>query len=96
MRTFQASLGAKETGKPNASIASWDDVRKVVEGMQFRWEQKQQDGKFRKALKGLRKFGNTVQNHSSALKMLPTNNEYVSLFCGALVTVLKVPLLLLI
>jgi tRNA-dihydrouridine synthase len=72
------------------NIKSWEDVASTVESMMCRLKEKQETSKFRRATKHLRTFCNTVNAHSTALKMLPTNNDYVSVFYGALATVLQV------
>lgn len=71
-------------------IESWEDVTSVVESIMGRLQQKKETEKFRRATKHFRTFCNTVKSHSTALKMLPTNNEYVQIFYGALVTVIQV------
>ncbi len=58
--------------------------------MRDRLERKQEKGNFRRATKNMRKFCNTLKSHSTALKMLPTNNDYVKVFYGALATALQV------
>jgi hypothetical protein len=71
-------------------IETWEDVTSAVESMMRRLQEKQETSKFRRATKHLRTFCNTVNAHSTALKMLPTNNDYVSVFYGALATALQV------
>ncbi|KAH8630245.1 hypothetical protein IG631_14822 [Alternaria alternata] len=71
-------------------IDSWDDVTAAVERMMSRFKEKQDTSKFRRATKILRTFCNTVNAHSTALKLLPINNDYVTIFYGALATALQV------
>lgn len=62
----------------------------IVEDLMVRLEHKQEKGTFRRVTKHLRTFCNTIKSHSTALKMLPSSNDYVSVFYGALATVLQV------
>lgn len=71
-------------------VSSWRDVQAVVETVQQQWEQKREKNRFRPAVGHLHKFCNTIQNHSSVLSMLPSNNNYVSLFYGSITTVIQV------
>ncbi|KAH7385171.1 hypothetical protein DE146DRAFT_759436 [Phaeosphaeria sp. MPI-PUGE-AT-0046c] len=90
LREFTSQV---QKGQPKNDIArkieSWEDVASTVEIMMSRLKTKQESGKMRRAAKQLRKFCNTVNAHSTALKMLPTNNDYVSIFYGALSTALQ-------
>ncbi|USP80149.1 uncharacterized protein yc1106_07423 [Curvularia clavata] len=70
-------------------IDSWEDVTSIVEGVMGRLQQKKETEKFRRATKHFRTFCNTIKSHSTALKMLPTNNDYVKVFYGALATVIQ-------
>ncbi|EMD66205.1 hypothetical protein COCSADRAFT_188607 [Bipolaris sorokiniana ND90Pr] len=70
-------------------INSWEDVTSIVENIMNRLQQKKEKDKFRRATKHFRTFCNTIRSHSTALKMLPTNNDYVKLFYGALATVIQ-------
>jgi len=71
-------------------LECWEDVTAVVDKVRDRLERKQDRGKFRRATKHLRTFCGTIQSHSTALKMLPSSNQYVSVFYGALATVIQV------
>lgn len=83
-----------QKGQPNdivdKKMNSWEDVALTVESMMNRLKTKQESGKFRRATNQLRRFCNTINAHSTALKMLPTNNDYISIFYGALSTALRV------
>jgi hypothetical protein len=69
---------------------SWEDVIAVVEKTRENLERKQNKGKFRNATKHLRSFCNGIKHHSTALKLLPTSNQYVSVLYGALATAIQV------
>ncbi|KAF2871551.1 hypothetical protein BDV95DRAFT_43142 [Massariosphaeria phaeospora] len=87
VRDFCASAAQKNHPEDlSPKLESWQDVTAIVERMRERLERKQEKGKFRRATRHLRTFCNTVSAHSTALKMLPSNNEYVSVFYGALAT----------
>ncbi|GME27034.1 uncharacterized protein K452DRAFT_362533 [Neofusicoccum parvum] len=57
--------------------------------MRMRWEKKPEADAFAKARQYLRKVGDTINNHSNTLKMLPSSNDYASVFCGALNVFIK-------
>lgn len=92
LQEFLKSVQNQYPDDTSPKFDSWEDVTEVVQKMIARLEQKQSKGKFRRATKHLRSFCNTVKYHSTALKMLPTNNEYVSVFYGALATTIQVRL----
>lgn len=91
MREFRAQV---QKGQPKdvfpEKISSWEDVTSIVEDMMNRLQQKKEKDKFRRATKHFRTFCNTIKSHSTALKMLPTSNDYVTVFYGALATVVQV------
>ncbi|EUC39188.1 hypothetical protein COCCADRAFT_21605 [Bipolaris zeicola 26-R-13] len=90
MREFRAQV---QKGQPKdvfpEKISSWEDVTSIVEDMMNRLQQKKEKDKFRRATKHFRTFCNTIKSHSTALKMLPTSNDYVTVFYGALATVVQ-------
>lgn len=62
----------------------------MTEAVKSKWETRSQVNKFAKAREYLCRIGTTVDSHSNALKMLPSSNDYASIFCGALNVVIKV------
>ncbi|GME56662.1 hypothetical protein GTA08_BOTSDO13225 [Neofusicoccum parvum] len=60
-----------------------------MDKMRMRWEKKPEADAFAKARQYLRKVGDTINNHSNTLKMLPSSNDYASVFCGALNVFIK-------
>ena len=54
------------------------------------WNKKRQKGWRGKATSNFHKVCGTIDSHSNALKMLPSNNDYVSIFSGALTTIIQV------
>ena len=66
-----------------------DDIVAAVRGVEQKW--KEQDRLFGgKPQKLFRSFCNSLQGHSNMLQMLPSQNQYLSIFCGALTTLLEV------
>lgn len=74
-------------------LESWEDVRAVVEKIMQRLGQEQNKSKFKRATGQLRTVSNTLHKHQTALKMLPAGSEYISVFYGALATVIQVSVL---
>jgi len=75
--------------KPNL-----EDVTAAVRGVEQKWKEKDRilGGKPQKLF---RSFANSLQGHSNLLQMLPSQNQYLSIFCGALTTLIEVGALLL-
>jgi hypothetical protein len=91
MQEFSARVQkAQPQGLSPQKINSWEDVAFIVESMMTRLQQKKERDMFRRATKHFRTFCNTIKSHSTALKMLPTSNDYVTVFYGALATVIQV------
>jgi hypothetical protein len=90
MKSFYASM-SKSTGLCDYSTkpTSWRDVIGLVEKQIAEWEQEQNASSLGRARSRLRKFCNTIHDHKVALEMLPQGNEYVSLFTGAIATILQ-------
>lgn len=90
MKAFYASMSnSKDCHDFSTQPASWRDVIVLVEKQITEWEQEQNASRLGKAKSRLRKFCNTINDHKMALSMLPQGNEYVSLFTGALATILQ-------
>ncbi|CAI4219214.1 unnamed protein product [Parascedosporium putredinis] len=88
MRKFQSHVpGAKENELPT----SWDDVVLAATAVQTQWETKAKDSRTGRARELVRKVCNGMNNHATALKMLPTESEYVSLVAGSVLMIIKVP-----
>lgn len=90
MQEFLACVQKSLAGDLPAQAESWQDVASVVDKVIARLERKQEKSRFRRATKHLRTFCSTVKAHSTALKMIPSTNEYVSVLYGALATVIQV------
>jgi hypothetical protein len=74
----------------NELPTSWDEVRSAALDAQAGWETKMKEGRASKAREWIRKMCNGLNNHATALKMLPTETEYVSVIAGAVTMVIKV------
>ncbi len=88
MKEFQDLVPADM--KSSSLPTSWDDVEAAVATVQARWETKGKDGHVTRAKGWVRKMCNGLHNHSTALKMLPSESEYVSLVAGAVTMIIKV------
>jgi hypothetical protein len=74
----------------NELPTSWDEVRSATLEAQAGWEKKLKESRASKAREWIRKMCNGLNNHATALKMLPTETEYVSVIAGAVTMVIKV------
>ncbi|OJD32544.1 phytanoyl-dioxygenase family protein [Diplodia corticola] len=79
----------KDLVASGSSITSLKDFSRMAEMVKMKWETRSQSSKFAKSREYLRKMATTVDNHSNALKLLPSSNDYASIFCGALTMVIK-------
>jgi hypothetical protein len=63
---------------------------KMVETVATAWHTKRTKSKFGKFMKVFHRVCGTVDTHRTVLTMLPQGNEYVSLFSGALMSIITV------
>ncbi|KAI9163967.1 hypothetical protein HJFPF1_05602 [Paramyrothecium foliicola] len=68
---------------------SWDDVWSVANEAQSLLEAKAKESHAGRAKSWIRKMCNGMNNHSMALKMLPSESEYVSLVAGSVGMIIK-------
>lgn len=73
------------------SPRSWAEVDLAVSKVQAQWDLKKKTHAGR-AKEWIRKMCNGMNNHSTALKMLPSDSEYVSLVAGAVTMIIKASL----
>ncbi|KAI1866983.1 hypothetical protein JX265_007559 [Neoarthrinium moseri] len=66
-----------------------ESVLLMVERMNSRWNSDRESGKGGKIKKLFHNACETLDAHSSVMKMLPDGNEYVSIFTGALNTIIQ-------
>lgn len=67
-----------------------ESVFGLVQDVQRTWESKRRGGFGGKIAQSFQSICGTLDSHSSMLKVLPDGNEYVSIFTGTLMTVIKV------
>lgn len=70
-----------------------EDIKTSVEDARVYWESKPRLA-HGKAQKGFHAFCNTLNAHSNLMKLLPQQNQYLSVFCGVTTTLIKVSTLL--
>lgn len=87
MRKFQDLVpGPKGSDIPTC----WGDVVSATFEVQAKWEAKAKDTRVGRAKELVRKMCNGMNNHATALKMLPTESEYVSVIGGSVLMIIKV------
>lgn len=69
---------------------SFQAVINASEKLRSSWETRSETNKFAKARMYMRKVGTAISNHSNFLKILPSSNDYTSVFCGALTVLITV------
>lgn len=73
-----------------ATPKSFNDVYRATEKIRLSWEKRSERDAFVKAREYLRKVGKAINNHSNVLRILPSSNDYASVFCGALTVFIEV------
>ncbi|KAK3987611.1 hypothetical protein QBC44DRAFT_400058 [Cladorrhinum sp. PSN332] len=69
--------------------ACWSDVEEVVSTVQARWNLKSKQGHSGRIKTLFHKMCSSLNNHSAAFKVLPTQNDYVSVIAGAVGLIVK-------
>lgn len=87
--TLPLDARVETIGRP----AEFEDVVNVVKGIETEWQQKKEKGAWGSTKKYLRRISGTIHSHSTLLKILPADSQYASIFCGTLLTLIKVGLL---
>ncbi|KAH7322622.1 hypothetical protein B0I35DRAFT_476554 [Stachybotrys elegans] len=87
MAKFQEHVPAHM--RRTAAPSSWEDVEQTIQAVQDEWEAKREASHFFRAKEWLRKVTIGINNHATALKMLPSESEYVSLVSGAVSMIIK-------
>ena len=88
MKSFQSLI--PDHLKMQAVPTSWSDVEAAVTAVQAQWDSKSRETRAARAKTWMRRMCNGMHNHSSALKMLPSESEYVSLVAGSVTMIVKV------
>lgn len=87
MENFQALVPwTRDSEMPT----SWDDVVSAATKVQAQWETKAKDSRAGRARDVVRRMCNGLNNHATALKMLPTESEYLSIVGGSVSMIIKV------
>lgn len=89
MKDFQAY--APNQSLPTQNAWKWTDVMSTVSTVQVQWMREHSESRFSRATSRLRKMCHGLHNHSAILKMVPSENIYVSLISGAVSMLIKVP-----
>ncbi|KAF4536168.1 Phytanoyl-dioxygenase family protein [Lasiodiplodia theobromae] len=89
LESFGQTVSKDQKNTLAVKISSWQDVKATIERVQASWEQKRDNSKFRRGAEYLRSICNTIDSHSAVLEMLPSSNDYASVLCGGLTTVVK-------
>ena len=88
MRKFQEFV--PEASKITTTAACWADVELAVQDVQSQWNTKVKESHFGRTKQWLRKMCDGLNNHSSAMKLLPSESVYTSLVAGSVTMILKV------
>ncbi|KAF6819055.1 phytanoyl- dioxygenase family protein [Colletotrichum plurivorum] len=87
MKSFQALFPGQAA--QDVRPTSWEDVQHAVSNVQKQWETRQKDSTTGRIRDGFRRMCNTFNNHSTALKMLPSETEWVSVIAGSVSIIIK-------
>lgn len=68
----------------------WKDVESAVGMLRAQWAHRSKESHVSQTMEWLRKMCRGLHNHSTLLKMIPSENNYTSLICGAVTMVVKV------
>jgi len=88
MNSFQRLV--PEHMRTTSLPTSWAEVELAVSEVQAQWDTKIKVTRIGQAKEWVRKMCNGMNNHSTALNMLPSGSEYVSLVAGAVTMIIKV------
>lgn len=88
MKSFQGLVPEELRTAPMPT--SWSEVELAVSTVQAQWDAKNKDSQMARTKQWIRKMCNGLNNHSTALEMLPKESEYVSLIGGAVSMIIKV------
>ena len=76
-------------GKLSTMPTSWKDVEMAISDILAKWE-RNNTSRTGGVKNFLRKVCTSLHNHSTVLKMLPSDSEYVSLIAGSINMIIKV------
>ncbi|KPM38460.1 hypothetical protein AK830_g8093 [Neonectria ditissima] len=75
--------------KTDGSPTSWEDIWSAATEAQTQWETRAKETRVGQVKHWVRRMCNGMNNHSTALKMLPSESEYVSLVAGSVSMIIK-------
>ncbi len=88
MKAFQSSV--PDQLKTPELPTNWTEVNTTVSHIQKQWESQRKYSQISRAKAWVRKMCDGMNNHSMALKMLPSEPEYISLISGSIAMIIKV------
>ncbi|KAI1740429.1 hypothetical protein F4680DRAFT_419428 [Xylaria scruposa] len=68
---------------------SWSEVELAISDVQKQWDSRNTDTRIGRANGWVRRMCNGLNNHATALKLLPAESEYTSLISGAITMFMK-------
>lgn len=74
---------------PSHHAWSWYDVSSAVTTVKAQWTLEHSESRVSRVVSRLRKMCDGLHNHSAVLKMLPSENVYVSIISGAVAMITK-------
>ncbi|KZL69634.1 phytanoyl- dioxygenase family protein [Colletotrichum incanum] len=81
---FRESCPGADRLDLSTSQPTMKGVVDTVQAVQKTWESQRQNGRLNKAKKFFHKFCGTLNSHKMMMTVLPSGNEYISIFTGAL------------
>jgi hypothetical protein len=89
-KSFRVTIPKSEQEDLEGKIPSVEGLIGMVHSVAREWQNKRAESKSGKYMKYFRSFCETLVAHSYMLEVLPSGNEYVSLFTGTLKTIINV------
>ena len=89
-KTFQLEVPEESRADFRECDPTPNGLVKMVETATTAWHAKRAKSKFGKFMKAFHSICGTLDAHSTILTMLPQGSEYVSLFSGALISIITV------
>jgi hypothetical protein len=89
-KKFRENIPKSERDDFEGRVPSIEGLIEMVHSVAAAWENKRTASKSGKFMKYFVRFCETLDAHSTMLKLLPGGSEYVSLFTGTLKTIINV------
>ncbi|KAF8846683.1 hypothetical protein BDZ45DRAFT_608575, partial [Acephala macrosclerotiorum] len=87
--SFRVRIPRSEQEELEGRIPSVEGLIGMVDTVAREWQNKREESKSRKYMKYFTGFCQTLDAHSYMLEVLPSGNQYVSLFTGSLKTIIN-------